>query len=174
MAVEQRVVSSGKIGGGKPGGSIGARDKTPEPPPEPPKKSKKLLFIIIGVVVLVLGGAAAFFLLGSGGGEPEPEPTQEPGDILTIEPISLNLADGHYLRFGMSLQFAYSEGGYDAPEPDGSKAIDIAIALYSGRELAEVSSGEGREELKTELLQRIEEAYHGEVMDVYLTNYVTQ
>lgn len=177
MAVEQRVVSSGKIGGGKPGGSIGARDKTPEPEPEPKKKSKKLLFIIIGAVLLVGGGVAAFFLLGSGGGSaaPEPEPTHEPGDVLVIEPISLNLADGHYLRFGMTLQLVYHEGGgHGDTEVDGSKAIDVAIGLYSGRELSEVSSAEGREELKAELLHRLEEAYHGEVMDVYLTNYVTQ
>lgn len=177
MAVEQRVVSSGKIGGSKPGGSIGARDKTPEPEPEPKKKSKKLLFIIIGaVVVLVGGGVAAFLLLGKGGADaaPEPEPTHEPGEVLLIEPISLNLADGHYLRFGMTLQLTADAGAEGHGTIDGSKAVDLAIALYSGRELAEVSSSEGRQELKTELLHQVEEAYHGEVMDLYLTNYVTQ
>ncbi len=173
MPVEQRVVSGQKIGGGKPGGSIGARE-TPEPAPEPPvkKRSRKLLLVVAAAVVLA--AAAAWFFLLRGGDAEAAEPVHEPGEVLAIEPISLNLAEGHYLRFGMTLQLTADAGGSGHGTVDGSKAVDIAIALYSGRPLAEVSGAEGRVALKAELLHRLEEAYHGEVMDVYLTNYVTQ
>lgn len=173
MPVEQRVVSGQKIGGGKPGGSIGARE-TPEPAPEPPvkKRSKKLLLVVAAAVVLA--AAAAWFFLLRGGDAGAAEPVHEPGEVLAIEPISLNLAEGHYLRFGMTLQLTAHAGGGGHGTVDGSKAVDIAIDLYSGRPLAEVSGTEGRVALKAELLHRLEEAYHGEVMDVYLTNYVTQ
>lgn len=175
MAVEQRVVSGQKIGGGKPGGSIGARDRTPEVAPEaPPRKRSRKLLVVVAVVVVLVAGAAAFLLLQRGGGEAAAEPAPEPGEVLAIEPISLNLADGHYLRFGMTLQLTAEAGGGGHGTVDGSKAVDLAIALYSGRPLAEVAGAEGRVALKAELLHQLQEAYHGEVMDVYLTNYVTQ
>jgi flagellar protein FliL len=175
MPIEQRVISGGgqKIGG-KSSGSIGAKD-APAAEPETTKKSKKGLLIAILAVLLVAGGAAAYFFLGMGGGsaaaEPEPEPTHEPGAVVTVEPISLNLADGHYLRLGFALQLTADVG---EESPDTSKAIDMAIELFSGRTVAEISDPTSREALKVEFAAELAEAYEGEVMDVYLTNYVTQ
>jgi flagellar FliL protein len=173
MPIEQRVVGGGqKIGGGKIGGGAAAKE-APAPEPEPAKKSKKKLVLVIGAVVLVLAGAAAYVLLGMGGGEAEAaEPAPEPGAVVAVEPISLNLAQGHYLRLGFSLQMTLEAGGHG--EPDPGKAVDAAIALFSGRTVAEVSDPATRETLKGEFLHELEELYHGEVMDVYLTNYVTQ
>ena len=174
MPIEQRVVGGGqKIGGGKIGGGATAKE-APAPEPEPAKKGKKKLLVVIGAVVLVVGGAAAYFLLGIGkGGEAEAaEPAPEPGAVVAVEPISLNLAQGHYLRLGFSLQMTLEAGGHG--EPDPGKAVDAAIALFSGRTVAEISDPATRETLKGEFLHELEELYHGEVMDVYLTNYVTQ
>jgi len=170
MPIEQRVIGGGQKIGGK--GAIGAKE-TPAPEPEPAKKGKKGLFIILAVV-LVLGGAAAYYFLGmKGGGEAEPaaEPEPVPGMVVAVEPISMNLAEGHYLRLGFELQLT-EEVGEEAP--DTGKAVDAAIALFSGRSVSEVSDAAKREELKAELLHQIEELYEGEVMDLYLTNYVTQ
>ncbi|WP_282946641.1 flagellar basal body-associated FliL family protein [Cellulomonas endometrii] len=175
MPIEQRVIGgqSQKIGGGaKIGGSKDA--PAPEPEPAPKKGKKKKLLLVIGAVVLVLGGAAAYFLLGKSGGAEaaaEEEPAPEPGAVVAVEPISLNLAQGHYLRLGFELQLI-ADVGEEAPEP--GKAVDAAIALFSGRTIAEVSDPAVREQLKTEFLHELEELYEGEVMDVYLTNYVTQ
>ena len=172
---EQRVLST------KP--KIGARP-APAPAAEEPaadggkKGGKKKLIIIVLAVVLVLGGGVGYwFLLGPGAGGDaeagahEEEPAPEPGAVLTVEPVSINLAAGRYLRLGISLQFV---AGDAHGEPDPSKALDLAIALFSGRTIEEVSSAEGRTALKAELLHQLEEAYHGDVMDVYLTDYVTQ
>jgi len=124
-------------------------------------------------VLLLVGGAAAYwFLLGPGAGDgtAEAEPTPDPGTVLVIEPISLNLADGHYLRLGLGLQLTKDV----AEEPDTARALDQAVALFSGRTMAEVNSAEGREALKVELLAQLTEVYEGEVIDVYFTDYVTQ
>lgn len=174
MPIEQRVIGGGqKIGGGKIGGGATAKE-APAPEPEAKKKGKKGLLIGIIAGVLVLGGAAAFYFLGmAGGGDAEAvEPPPEPGEVVAVEPISLNLAQGHYLRLGFSLQMTVEAGGHGAP--DTGKAVDAAIALFSGKTVAEISDPETRDTLKGEFLHQLEELYHGEVMDVYLTNYVTQ
>ncbi|KQY45932.1 flagellar basal body-associated protein FliL [Cellulomonas sp. Root137] len=170
MPIEQRVVSGAKIGGNKIGG--GSASSTPAVEAEQPaKKTRKKLLLVVGAVVLLAGGAAAYLLLGKGGGEPAAEPAPVPGAVLTVEPVSLNLAEGHYLRLGLALQLT-EEAGEEAP--DTARALDLAIALFSGRTVAEVSDPATRDALTAELAHQLAEAYEGEVMDVYLTNYVTQ
>jgi flagellar protein FliL len=171
MPVEQRVVSRQKIGGGG-----GASAPAPAPAAEPvaEKKSRRgLMIVVAAVVVLLIGGAAAYFLLLKGDGaaaEPAPEPTPELGAVVKVDPISINLADGRYLRLGLGLQLTADAG----EEIDASRALDLAIALYSGRPIAEVSDPATRDQLKAQLAEQLTEAYEGGVVDVYLTNYVTQ
>lgn len=169
MPIEQRVIGGGQKIGGK--GAIGARE-TPAPEAAPAKKSRKGLVVVLAVV-LVLGGAAAYYFLGMKGGEAAPAAEPEPvaGAVVAVEPISMNLADGHYLRLGFELQLTEEVG---EEVPDTGKAVDAAIALFSGRSVSEVSDAATRDALKAELLHQIEELYEGEVMDLYLTNYVTQ
>lgn len=171
MPTEQLVVATAKP-------KIGARP-TPGPTPseaakaptEKKKKKKgKRLILILLVLVLVGGGAGYWFLLKPSGEDVAVEPTPEPGEVLVIEPITLNLADGHYLRLGLGLQLTTAV----AEEPDTARALDQAVSLFSGRAVAEVASSEGREALRAELVTRLAEAYEGEVMDVYFTDYVTQ
>ena len=171
MPVEQRVVSRQKIGA-----RSGAATTPPTPAAEPqevrPRRRRRaVLVVLVVVVVLAAAGAAAWFLLGRAGATgPAPEPTAEPGDVAHVEAISVNLADGHYLRLGLGLQLTADAHG----APDPAPALDAAIALYSGRTLTEVQDPTTREALKAELVEALQEAYEGEVMDVYLTNYVTQ
>ncbi len=169
---EQRVVAS------KP--KIGARPTAPSAVPEPAddgkakKKGGKKKLLVIALVLLVGGAAAYWFLLKpappADGAAAAEEPAPEPGAVLVVEPISLNLADGHYLRIGLGLQLTADV----AEEPDTARALDLVVALFSQRPVAEVTTTEGREALKAELLRQLEEAYEGEVMDVYFTDYVTQ
>ncbi len=168
---EQRVVAS------KP--KIGARPTVPTVLPdadtETPKKKGGRRKLLVLLLVLALGGGAAYwFLLRPGpddaGAAVAEEPAPEPGDVLVVEAISLNLADGHYLRIGVGLQLTADV----AEEPDTARALDLVVTTFSGREVAEVTSPEGREALRGELVDRLTEAYEGEVMDVYFTDYVTQ
>jgi len=178
---EQRVISGTK----RPVGGIREGRGKDAPAAEEPgigakkerKKPKKIVLIIGAVAVLAIAGAAYFFFLKPApdpNAAPPPEPAPIPGAILTIEPVSVNLADGHYLRLGLGLQLVAGGGGHGETGPDPAHALDLAIAMYSGHTVAEVSDPATRDALKAELLAELEHAYEGEVMDVYLTDYVTQ
>lgn len=126
--------------------------------------------VLVAVVLAVLLAAGGWFFLLRGGGEAEAEPAPTPGEVLALDPISVNLAGGHYLKLGMAVQMV--EGAEHAPE--GSRALDIAIDLFSGRDMADLGTAELRQEVKAELVERISAAYHHEVMDVYFTEFVMQ
>ncbi|HET6561866.1 MAG TPA: flagellar basal body-associated FliL family protein [Marmoricola sp.] len=143
---------------------------TPMPPAagkaeEPEKKGggKKKLILIL-VAVLAIGGAAYWFVL-----KPKPEPKPEPGEVVSLEPIQINLEGGHYLKIGVALQLTTT-----AHEADGSKALDATIELFTGKSMDELTRKESRAKLKNELAKELEHAYHGDVMGVFFTNFVTQ
>ena len=175
MPTEQRIISSKpKINASRPPGAV-APERGAEPAEATGKKKrrrpgKKVLLIAL-VAILVLGGAAYWFLL-----KPKAEPVAEvaptpvAGEVVTVEAVSLNLAGGHYLRIGLGLQLTAEV----TEPPDTARALDLAIALFSGRTVEEVSSPEAREALKAQLGLQLVEAYEGEVMAVYFTDYVTQ
>jgi flagellar FliL protein len=131
-------------------------------PAEKKGGKKKLIMILVGVIAI--GAAAYWFVL-----KPKPEKAPEPGEVATIEPIQLNLAGGHYLKIGIALQLTA-----DAHEADGSKALDATIELFSGRSMDELTRAESRDKLKHQLVKELEHTYHGDVMDVYFTDFVTQ
>ncbi|GGS86669.1 hypothetical protein GCM10010156_51510 [Planobispora rosea] len=136
------------------------------------KKSKMKLFIIAGAVLVLAGAAAAYFLLFAGGGEDAAaeEPKPEPGAVAALEAITINLADGHFLKLKLALQ-ATAEV-HEAP--DGSKALDLAIDHFSNRPVDELSSDKARNLAKQELLEKVEKAYEGQIMDIYFTEFVMQ
>jgi flagellar FliL protein len=142
---------------------------------EAPKKSKKMLFIIIGIVVVVLagGGAGAFFMLRGDSAEAE-APVK--GIVTAVEnTLTVNLADGHYLKLGFAIQQTEASG---TEAVDINEALNIAIETYTGLEVAELSTETGRDAVKAEFLEKLKKAYTEEdvemVMDVYFTSFVTQ
>jgi flagellar FliL protein len=141
----------------------------------PRKRRRPPLLVVVAAVVLLLGLAAGgywWFAVRT----PPPPPPPEPGEVAAFEPMSLNLADGHYLKIGIALQMVAAEGGGHGKktEVDGSKAKDAAIDIFSGRTMAELSDPAVRDTLKEELFHRVDEAYHHEVLDVYFTEFVMQ
>ena len=143
---------------------------------EAPKKSKKLLMIIvIALVVLGGGGAGAFFMLKGDSAEAAAEKPVK-GAVVTMDnALTINLAEGHYLKLGFALQET-EEAGTEAV--DTSEAINLAIDQYTGKSVAELSTEKGRETAKAELLEKIKKAYQEDgtqkIMDVYYTAFVTQ
>jgi flagellar protein FliL len=147
-----------------------------ETPTEAPKKSKKMLMIIvIALVVLGGGGAGAFFLLKGDPAEAKPKEPEKGAVAAMDNAITINLADGHFLKMGFTLQLT-ADAGEEAP--DLSEAIDMAIDEYTGMSIAELETEKGREKAKEDLLAKIEKAYTEEdkqiVMDIYFTQFVTQ
>jgi flagellar protein FliL len=172
MVTEQRVI----VGGRKPLGQAAGRTVAAptEAAPEPPatKKRKRGLLVVVAAVVVIAVAAAAWFLLLAPGEEPATHEEVELGEVMTVDPVSLNLANGHYLRLGLALQLTADAGAHG--EPTSAPALDAAIALFSGRDIAEVTDPAVREQLTAELARQLAETYHGDVVDVYLTEYVTQ
>jgi flagellar protein FliL len=142
--------------------------KTEATEEEAPAKGGKKKLILILAVLLVAGAGGAYFFLFSGSGAPAPP---EPGTVLPLEPVAVNLAGGGYLKIGVALQFTADASGGEA-KPDGSKATDLIISTFSGARPTDVSGA--RDALKKALQQKIIKAYDGEVMDIYYTDYVTQ
>ena len=140
---------------------------------EAPAKKKKLPLLIGAVVLLVVVAAGAWFFLlkpdPAAAAEAEHE-EPEAGEVVTLDPVSINLADGAYLRLGLALQ----QTADAAHEADGSIALDQAIALFSGRSKEELADPAVREELKTKLTEDLAAPYHEEVYKVYFTEFVTQ
>ena len=172
MSTEQRVMVGGRRPLGQAAGRTGAPAPEAAPEPPPAKKSKKLV-LVIGVVALLAVAAAAWFLFlkpaPADAHEAEPEPV-ELGEVMTVDPVSVNLADGRYLRLGIALQLTAEVHG----EVSSARALDAAIALFSGRDIADVTNPAVRDELKAELTHQLAETYHGDVVEVLFTEYVTQ
>src|SRR2546421_8744825 len=135
----------------------------------PKKKSKKKLIIIIAAAVVVLGGAGAYFMLGSSGGSTE-KPKPVPGKVIALDPITVNLAGGHYLKIHLALQATATAG----ETVDGSQALDLTVAQFSNVTMADLSSAEGRKKAKEKLLTAVEKAYEDKIMDIYFTEFVMQ
>jgi flagellar protein FliL len=133
----------------------------------PAKGGKKKLFVILAVVLVAAAGAAYFFLF-SGTSEAAPP---EPGEVLTLDPVAVNLAGGGYLKIGVALQFTADAAG-EGGAPDGAKATDLIISTFSQAKPADVNGA--RDALKQALQKKIVEAYKGDVIEIYYTEYVTQ
>jgi flagellar FliL protein len=139
-----------------------------------PQGGKKKMMIIALVAVLAIGAGAYFFLF-SGGSSAGATPAPEPGTIFVVDPVAINLAGGSYLKLGLALQYTAeydAGGGHGAPVYDGSQALDLAIAQFSGVALADVQAN--REAMKAALQESVVHAYHDAVMAIYITEYVTQ
>jgi flagellar FliL protein len=148
-------------------------DQEQAPAEAAPKKSKKMLMIIvIAVVVLAGGGAGAFFMMSSGD---KAEAAPAKGTVVSIDDaVTVNLADGHYLKVKFSLQ----QTADVAEDVDTSEALNLAIDEYTGKTVAELSTEKGRDKVKEELLAKVIKAYTTdgtkEIMDIYYTQFVTQ
>lgn len=139
----------------------------------PAKKGKKKLVVIGLAALLVVGGGGGFFFMKSGASAEAAAPAEEEvalGEVITADPISVNLADNHYLKIGVAMQVI--EGPAHAPDP--APGLDATIELFSGRTITELSDPATRDALKEELVKTLEHDYHGDVVDVYFTQFVMQ
>lgn len=139
------------------------------------EKKRSPIMLIVLLVVGLAGGVGVSKVTG-GGGTPAPEPPPEPGEIANIEAININLADGHFLRIAVGAQLtkAVPEKAEAWEKVEGAKVRDAVIKVFSGKEMSEVRSTSGREELVRELDELVTESTEKQVMKVYLAEYVSQ
>jgi flagellar FliL protein len=151
----------------------------------PETKSKKKLFMIIGgALVLALGGGGFMFMKG-GKAEASEEHAKEKevvlGELIRLDPITLNLADGdRYLKVGVSAQLQVVEGaeaggghggGNDALEVH---ILDETIHVLGGMTYEQLTKEYGREKAKEKLLKALKKSSHDQVYEIYFTDFVAQ
>ena len=132
---------------------------------------KKLFMIAVPLLALVAGW---YFLMGpaAAGSDEAVAKKPEAGEVVSLEPITMNLADGRLLKVGLALQVvAKPSSGHGV---SGAVALDEAIAYLGGRTYAELVDPAGRQAAKDELSKRVYERYHHDVMEVYFTEFVMQ
>ncbi|MFC3689216.1 flagellar basal body-associated FliL family protein [Aquipuribacter hungaricus] len=175
MAITDRTLTGGAtVPGQRKGAPVGADDETA---PRAGRKKKFVGALVLLVALLGAGGGGFVMFTGGAGDEAavEEEPEPEPGAVVALDPVTINLAEGRYLQVGIALQEAMPEGGGEEEEKlDGSHALDILISTLSGRAITDLQSTEQRDAVKADLVEQIGEAYHGEVYDVYFTSFVMQ
>ncbi|MBD3785209.1 MAG: flagellar basal body-associated FliL family protein, partial [Micrococcales bacterium] len=139
------------------------------------KKSKKMLVVIVLVVALA-GAGAWYFLKGSSSGSAsEPTPTATSGPVVDLDSLTLNLADGRYLKLGLSLEVteeAKAAAGKDGV--NGAKARDAAISILGQRTYEQMLTPKTRAAAIGSVVKEIEKRYDGDVIDVYVTEFVMQ
>jgi len=164
------------------------------------KKGGKGKLIIIAVVVIAL--AAGAYVVGTKSAAPaqsaatdestttttiplidgcveEPEPGA-PEKLVDLPQMSINLADGHYLRVSVSLGICAdvvfpvnAETGKEEAFKS-APALDIIVSTMSGLSMDELSTSDGRSEAKESLLKKISDVYRGVVYEVYFLEFVMQ
>ena len=157
-----------------------------------PKSGSNNLVPAVVIAVGLLGGG---FFMGQQAGPPDAEAaTREParaaqvseeathGPVQNLEPITLNLADGRFLKVGLALQLAEAEGEGEGEgeELPAAKALDIAISLLGTYTMEDLADPRDRELVKKKLSDRVSKAYIDEetqehlVTKVYFTEFVMQ
>jgi flagellar FliL protein len=154
--------------------------KATEPKPLRGKRGGRKGKVLL-VVVLLAGAAGGYFLKGGGTQEPVAGATATtaapaPGTMIELEPLSLNLADDRYLRVGLAVQLVEGEGG--EPEAwlseNGPVLRDLLIQQLGGAHVADLSSAEGREALRTTLLTEADDLVEDDLYALYFTEFVMQ
>jgi flagellar protein FliL len=159
------------------------------------KKPGKGKLIIVGVVFVALAGAA--YVIGSKSAAPAAptgadavetttttialidgcvaEPEEEvPETLIDLPEMSINLADGHYLRAAVSLGLCADYVPVHEEEFPSAPAKDLVVSVLSGLDMAELSTPEGRDHAKEALKEQISAIYPGVVYEVYFVAFVMQ
>src|SRR5689334_18466764 len=119
-------------------------------------KSKKKLLVIVAAVLLVVAGVGGYLMFAGGSSKtPAAKPKPVAGAVVALDALTVNLAGGHYLKVKIALQLTATA---DA-KTDGSKALDLAVAEFTDRPMADLSSADGRAKVKADLLAKVGKAY---------------
>lgn len=150
-------------------------------------KAGKGKAIGLAVGFAVLGAVAGPKLLGTGaapaGATEDTTTTTAAGPVIVLDPVTLNLADGHMLQVGLALELSpdvESGGGHgEAPADDDptkgyAKALDATIGVLGEQSMDALSAPGGRERAKAALEGVLHDLYHGEIVGVYFHQFVMQ
>jgi flagellar FliL protein len=143
------------------------------------KRSKKGTLTLVAVLLL---GAAAGYVLKGGGSSEDPAGAvaatvpPEPGTMIDIDALSLNLAGDRYLRVGVAVQLVKGEGADPTAwlAEQGPVVRDLLIATLGGAHVADLSDAAGRDVVRADLLAKANAKLDDKVYALYFTEFVMQ
>ncbi|MBK8436443.1 MAG: flagellar basal body-associated FliL family protein [Austwickia sp.] len=142
--------------------------------------SKKLIIIIAAAVAIVLVAGGLMMKMMMAPKETPKDPAKEKGAVVALkDDMTLNLADGRFLKTQLSLQLSeeatLAAGGEKAlANFDGSMARDAAIQILSRYSYNQLLKPAQREAAQVALSKEVFERYEGKVLQVYFTQFVMQ
>jgi flagellar FliL protein len=145
-------------------------------------KFKKILVLTLVTVLLGVGGGLAYLLFTD-----DPAPLGNPSQaapaphseraIMSLEPFLVNLADREtrrYLKLKVDLEVG-QEKSVKELEKSLPPIRDAMILLLSSKAYAEISTVEGKRQLKQDILQKMAAIPGGrQVTNIYFTEFVAQ
>jgi flagellar FliL protein len=148
-------------------------------------KSGKGKTVAMGAVMAIglLGGLKGFVLSGGKAAAAtgvSTTTTTKPGPIVTLDPITVNIAGDRFLKIGLGLQRSGKRAGQPAPKDSNdptkgfARALDLTIETFGGHTYDSLVTPAGRTVAKEELIKKLEAAYPEEVEGVYFTDFVMQ
>jgi flagellar FliL protein len=136
---------------------------------------KKLVVVVVPVLLAVVAAWYVVLGPGSGGSSAQEKAKVEHGEVVALDPITMNLADGRLLKVGLALQLPLEPpAGSGHGEFSGSVALDEAIAFLGEHTYDQLAAPAARQAAKKELSHRVNERYHSGVLEVYFTEFVMQ
>ncbi|MCS7278858.1 MAG: flagellar basal body-associated FliL family protein [Thermodesulfobacteriaceae bacterium] len=143
-------------------------------------KKRLLVFAVIGLLVIGLAGVGFFIFLSAKGGEKKEKVGKKDKDsiLIDLDPIVVNLLDPtgkRYLQIRLSLEVGDKKIEEIVKKKD-SKIKDVIISYLSGKTVEDVLKPTAKEEIKRELLQKINHTALGEdlVLNLYITQYIIE
>lgn len=136
--------------------------------------------VIAVIVVLLVGGASVFFLWPSlfrGLSMPKLTTEKKPEKLLDLDVFVVNLDERHarrYLRASLSLGLSTDKDKEEIKRSVASVRHSI-IMLLSVQNAEDLSTPEGKEKLRAELLQRVNDAINkATVQNLYFKEFLIQ
>ena len=145
---------------------------------------KKVLIMFVGLQVLMAAGAFVFLKMylspkiQAAYEKPVEEEKRERGQIHLIEDILVNPAGTDGTRYlSTSIGLETSDLGYETNRFEELTPVirDIFIAVLSSKTMQELSSIDGKEKMRSEILVQVNEAIRPDsVYRIYFVDYVLQ
>ena len=130
---------------------------------------KKVLILLL-VVAMVAGGGGLFYVVQKG--KKNEQKTATSFEIMELEPVVINLSDGHYIRIAIALGYTGDESELKNKLPAINDVLITTVGAMSSKELI---SPEGKELLKENLLLKINSVLSGvQVRNIFYREFIVQ
>ena len=140
------------------------------------KKGKSKLIVIIAVVAVAGVGAKFFLLSGGKARAATPPPPPQPGEVIDVGDMTINLADPapHYAAVGLAVELT-ATGKAEEVTKRMPVLKDAALRKLSAFTAAALLAPGGQDQVRSELTAQAQEIFGKDaIMHVLLTQVLVQ